>query len=214
MPKVIREKLSLLHDDMPPMPREQARSTIVAELTKLGHTLDDFESMDLDSVLGSASIAQVHRGTLRDGRDVAIKVQIPDNEPRMIADLENTRVLAEILQRTELRFDLVSPVVELKKQIALEFDFEHEAKCMHQLGWALRDVRGVSVPTAIPGFVSRRLLVMTYLDGVPLTKLERIFHGGNKRRIRIVGRKVLKKLATSYAKMILQDGYFHADCTF
>lgn len=214
IPVIIRKKLSILQDDMPPMPEAQAHYVIDEELHKLGTSISTvFSSLNLCNVIGSASIAQVHRGVLRRGNiDVAVKVQYPHMESLMLSDLANYRVLAEILQRTELKFDLVRPVQELARQIAMEFDFEAEAKGMMEIRHALRRVRTVSVPAAIPGLVSRRLLVMTYLDGVPLTKL-----GGKKlgdRAVRIVGRKVLNNLTACYGKMILKDGFFQADCEF
>lgn len=199
---------------MPPMSEAQAHHVIDDELQKLGTTISTvFSSLDLYNVIGSASIAQVHRGVLRQGNlDVAVKVQYPYMESVMLSDLANYRVLAEILQRTELKFDLVRPVQELARQIAMEFDFEAEARGMMEIRHALRRVRAVSVPAAIPGLVSRRLLVMTYLDGMPLTRL-----GGKKlgdHAVRVVGRKVLNNLTACYGKMILKDGFFQADCAF
>eukprot|EP00177_Eucheuma_denticulatum_P007143 GFKZ01012980.1.p1 GENE.GFKZ01012980.1~~GFKZ01012980.1.p1 ORF type:complete len:215 (-),score=33.44 GFKZ01012980.1:718-1362(-) len=202
----------MLQDDMPPMPESQARHVIEQELQRLGKTPAIFSSLDLGTVLGSASIAQVHRGALRDGNiDIAIKIQFPHMERIMLSDLANYRVLAEILQRTELKFDLVRPIQELAKQVAMEFDFEAEARGMTEIRGALRNVRGVSVPEVIPGLVSRRLLVMTYLDGVPLTKLDGKL---GDRAVRVLGRKVLRNLTDCYGKMILRDGFFQADCAY
>lgn len=213
VPMVIRRKLGILQDDMPPMSAEESRGVIDEELQKLGKTSAIFESLDLDNVLGSASIAQVHRGKLRGGQQVAVKVQFPEMEALMLSDLANYRVLAEVLQRTELKFDLVGPVKELAKQVAMEFDFVAEAEGMDEIRRALRQYRSVSVPAAVPGLVSRRLLVMTYLDGVPLTKLDgKLGKFRSDRAVRRIGRKVLENLTACYGKMILSDGFFQADC--
>lgn len=199
---------------MPPLPPETARLVVQQELHQLGHSMDVFEWLDLDNVLGSASIAQVHKGRLRNGHtDVAVKIQYPNVESLMMADLANFRALGEILQRTELKFDLVRPVHELKRQLSLEFDFKNEANNMAEIRYALRKVKQVCVPEAIPSLVSRRLLVMTFIDGVPLTKLDGSLANRGKRAVRYVGRRIMKNLTACYGKMILTDGFFQADCT-
>eukprot|EP00178_Gracilaria_changii_P010081 TRINITY_DN293_c0_g1_i1.p1 TRINITY_DN293_c0_g1~~TRINITY_DN293_c0_g1_i1.p1 ORF type:complete len:522 (+),score=99.59 TRINITY_DN293_c0_g1_i1:3506-5071(+) len=213
VPKVIRDTLRVLQDNMPPMDAPTTVQVIEHELHQLGLSMDVFESLDVHNVLGSASVAQVHRGRLRDGSvDVAVKIQFPNVERLMMADLANFRVLGEILQRTELKFDLVQPVQELSRQLAMEFDFRHEARNMAEIRYALRRVKQVSVPEAIPGLVSRRLLVMTFLDGIPLSKLDGALEKRGRRTVRLVGRRIMKNLTACYGKMILTDGFFQADC--
>eukprot|EP00737_Agarophyton_chilense_P004121 gb/GEZJ01005037.1/.p1 GENE.gb/GEZJ01005037.1/~~gb/GEZJ01005037.1/.p1 ORF type:complete len:578 (-),score=76.38 gb/GEZJ01005037.1/:655-2133(-) len=213
VPKVIRDTLRVLQDSMPPMDARTAYQVIQHELVNLGFSMDVFESLDVDNVLGSASVAQVHRARLRDSKlDVAVKVQFPNVQSLMMTDLANFRVLGEILQRTELKFDLVKPVQELSRQLALEFDFNNEARNMAEIRYALRKVRQVSVPEAIPGLVSRRLLVMTFIDGIPLTRLDGTLEKRGRRAVRLVGRKIMKNLTACYGKMILTDGFFQADC--
>lgn len=215
VPPVIRDKLRTLHDDMPRMPAAVAHAVLQSELRALGHDASIFEPIDYDSsVLGSASIAQVHRARLRDGGiDVALKLQHPRMEQLMMSDLANFRALGEILQRTELKFDLIRPVRELRRQLALEFDFLHEAKAMLRIRHSLASVRGVTIPIPINGLASRALLVMSFVDGAPLTRLARLTRNRSKRAVRLLGRKIMRRLAQSYAKMVLVDGYFHADCT-
>ena len=215
VPVIIRNKLSLLHDQMPPMPAEEVKSVIQNELNELGQgqISEIFEDLDLENVLGSASIAQVHRGRLRnENKDVAVKVQYPDMEKIMISDLANFRLLGQVLQKTELKFDLIRPVDELKKQISMEFDFQAEALGMTEIRLALSKIKSVTVPQVIPGLVTRRMLVMTYLEGLPMTSLERTLSNRGRRVVRQVGRKILKNLADCYGKMILTDGFFQADC--
>lgn len=217
VPPVIREKLARLHDDMPPMPSAQAQDTLHAEIHALQQPLGELAPLEFDSssLLGSASIAEVHRGTLASsGRPVAIKLQNPHIERLMMGDLANFRILGEILQRTELNFDLVSPIKELKAQIALEFDFLQEAAAMRHFHKALSKVPGVTVPLPVDGLVSRRLLIMSFVQGTPLTRLADAMPIKRKRAIRAVGKKILKRLAACYAKMVLTDGHFHADCMY
>ncbi|KAI0558467.1 hypothetical protein FGB62_209g02 [Gracilaria domingensis] len=189
VPKVIRDTLRVLQENMPPIDAPTARQVIEEELQKLCLAMDVFESLDVQTVLGSASIAQVHRGRLRNGKvDVAVKIRYPNIESPMIAELANFRSLGEILQPTELKFDLVRPVQELSRQLALEFDFKNEARNMAEIWHALRKVKQVSVLEAIPGLVSRRLLFMTFLDGMPLTKLDGALKKRGRRTVRLVRR--------------------------
>ena len=85
----------------------------------------------------------------------------------MALDLTNLRGLAAFLQSTDLKFDLTSAVDELAAQIKTEFDFTREARCMDNIGARLAIMkRRLVVPRSVPGLVTRKLLVMTYLDGI------------------------------------------------
>lgn len=117
VPEVIRRKLSRLQDDMPPLGAGEVRGIVEAELGRgVGEV---FERLELGEALGCASIAQVHWGVLKDGKEteVAVKVQMPQAAALMKADLGGFRVLARLLEKTELKFDLVRPVDELEAQL-------------------------------------------------------------------------------------------------
>ena len=224
MPSAYTSRLSRLHDDVPALPAARVRSLIERELR--GDLQAYFESIDLEHPVGSASIAQVHRAVWRASREeVAVKVQNPDAERFMRDDLRNLERLARFLQRTELRFDLVSAVQELQSQIALEFDFRREAAHMDSVGPRLvRRVSGLRVPRSI--FGTKKLLVMSFLQGESLAKLrqqqqekekereqgrgraEGVWSAAAKRRM---GKKLLDLLATVWAEQIFVLGKFHAD---
>lgn len=199
VPTVIRQRLAQLQDDMPPMDSTIARGVIEEELETLGFKISDvFASLSLYNVLGSASIAQVHRGRLRDslgGCPVAVKIQYPQGERRMKHDLGNFQFLASLLQRTEFAFDLVSPVTELRRQIVREFDFIQEANAMQTIGNALGGIRDVQIPKPFKQFSTKRMLVMQFVDGTPLSKIEaKLAHLPERTRTK-VARIVLKKMA-------------------
>jgi aarF domain-containing kinase len=151
------------------MDAAQVRAILTRELATLGRSFEDvFASFD-DEPLGSASVAQVHKATLAApaATTVAVKVQNPGAPALMALDLQNLRGLAFILQRTDLRFDLSSAVDELGAQVASEFDFEREARCMDDIGARLAGMRrSCAVPSSVRGLVTRRMLCMTYLDGI------------------------------------------------
>lgn len=126
---------------------------------------------------------------------VAVKVQYPGAAALMAHDIQHVRVWAKFLSKTEIAFDLVSAVDELDAQVALEFDFEREARVMDAIAGhidaALNDggqnndkkkgrrrrksstsSANVVVPRSVPGLVTRRVLTMGFVDGIPLTKLK------------------------------------------
>jgi predicted unusual protein kinase regulating ubiquinone biosynthesis (AarF/ABC1/UbiB family) len=96
----------------------------------------------------------------------------------MASDLRAVRTWARFLAKTEVGLDLVSAMNELESQVTLEFDFERKAAVMDAVGRSL-DRAGMShrvaVPWSIPGLVTPRLLTMTFMDGLPLSRLKVCF---------------------------------------
>ena len=104
----------------------------------------------------------------------------------MVGDLKNLRRVAEYLQKTEFKFDLLSSIVELQKQIVNEFDFNLEARNMDIIKKNLeRTIGQITVPRSI--FSTKRLLVMTFLEGQNLGKMaefkDKSFFGNNMPKI-------------------------------
>ena len=214
MPPQYCLKLSKLTDSVPHLEEEIIRAVIEGELK--GGVADHFTSLDLRKPLGAASIAQVHKGVWRaTGEAVAVKVQYPNAESLMTSDLKNIKVLAEFLQRTELKFDVLSAVRELQKQIANEFDFVREANNMDYMRDRLKTVKEVIVPRSI--FKTKSLLVMTFVEGDNLTKLAEF-----KTKVGIpsmaanvlkksVGLKLLNVLTKAWGEMIFEIRMLNAD---
>lgn len=214
MPSQYTKKLSTLHDSVPPLPADIIKKEIERELK--GPVESYFTELDLDKPLGSASIAQVHRGIWRStGEKCAVKVQYPNAESLMRGDLRNLRVLAEFLQRTELKFDVLSTIKELQKNIHNEFDFVNEAKNMAFMQAALKKpVPEVNLPRAL--FASKRVLVMTFVEGNNLGKLAEF--RANKLDVLIptfvkqrIGRKILDVLSKAWGEMIFNLQFFNSD---
>lgn len=225
LPEPFIRRLSRLHDSMPPMDAREAHRVVTSELG-VSRVSDVFSAFD-DVPLGAASIAQVHRARLRGGiggggggthaREVAVKVQYPGAEQLMLADLSSLLVLARMLQ-FELRFDLLSPVLELKRQIRREFDFVLEAASTERIRASLArspDARARSVKIPRIGAATRRVLIMEYLDGVPMMRLdEELRRRGirlSPRMRRRISRDMMHTVAACYGHMIMRDGFFQAD---
>jgi predicted unusual protein kinase regulating ubiquinone biosynthesis (AarF/ABC1/UbiB family) len=160
----------------------------------------------------------VHKATLREaggrvaraGDAVAVKVQNPGAAALMALDLQNLRGLAFVLQRTDLKFDLLSAVSELGAQVATEFDFAREARCMDHVAARLHCMRRrLVVPRAVPGLVTRRVLVMTFLDGIQVTRLrDRL---ASPAAARAATSRILGAVTEAYGRMIFTPGPFQAD---
>ena len=159
-------------------------------------------------------MAQVHLGVWRKtGEKVAVKIQYPTAERLMKGDLKNLRALAEFLQKTEFKFDLLSSIKELQKQIANEFDFITEARNMDYMYHELhKRVPEVTLPRSI--FASRRALVMTYLDGDNLCRLAEFKDKDRNIPIWIkhrIGKGLLDVLAKAWGVMLFDLKFFNAD---
>lgn len=145
---------------------------------------------------------------------VAVKIQYPNSLPTMTMDLENIRVWADFLSKTEIKFDMVSAVDELAKQIKLEFDFSREARIMNAVAKQFDGLNHkIVVPRSIPALVTQRLLVMDFIDGIPITKMKEQtkFQNLSEATKRLAARQILSKVSEAYGRMILLDGLFQAD---
>eukprot|EP00238_Polyblepharides_amylifera_P014371 CAMPEP_0196587874 /NCGR_PEP_ID=MMETSP1081-20130531/58874_1 /TAXON_ID=36882 /ORGANISM="Pyramimonas amylifera, Strain CCMP720" /LENGTH=432 /DNA_ID=CAMNT_0041910197 /DNA_START=162 /DNA_END=1460 /DNA_ORIENTATION=+ len=219
VPQQVCESLSRLQDKVPAMKPEMVRQIIETEFSP--RTLKDlFQEIDLESTLGSASIAQVHRGRLRTphqendgkGQEIAVKVQFPDAERKMRADFWNLRKLAAILEKYDLPVQLSGAIDELEGQVKLEFDFRNEAKFMDAISDNLKSMkRQVCIPRSVPGLVTKRVLVMDYLEGVQLAELSRLTQAYSERARKAAARRILTRLSKAYGRMMLVDGVFQAD---
>jgi len=212
MPTHYTDRLSKLHDDVPPMDEKQVRRIVERELR--GPVEKFFTELDLKNPVGAASIAQVHVGVWRStGQKVAVKIQYPNAERLMTGDLRNLRALAEFLQKTEFKFDLLSSIKELQKQIVNEFNFPLEAKNMDLMHHALSAaVPEVSIPRSIVS--TRRLLVMSFVEGDNLCRLAEFKKESKAMPLWVkqrLGRKILDTLAKVWGEMIFEMRFFNAD---
>lgn len=211
-PKEYSEKLNVLVDSVNPLPFDVVRQVIEEELLE-GYPLDDvFEYVDPDP-LGSASIAQVHRARLKDGREIAVKVQRPNVEARLLDDIGVIKSLAQQFQGVT-PVDYYAVFSEIGDQLKEEFDFCLEAFAMDSVAGTLQSAgSSLLIPRSIPGLVSRRVLCMDFIPGQSLAKLGKQTDGTSmdSRRAKAVGLKILQSLTSAFGTMILEEGFFHAD---
>ncbi|GLI67120.1 hypothetical protein VaNZ11_011328 [Volvox africanus] len=209
LPQPYTESLSRLLDRLPPAPYRVVRRTITADLGVPPEVL--FGELD-PFPLASATIAQVHRGQLPDGRPVVVKVQHGPAHRMMRSDLANLSALSGLMEAAglQLGFDHGSLVREYNVQVPLEFDFGREARVASAIRTSLESaaesypaLRRVVVPRMVPSHSGHRVLTMEYLDGVPILDI-----AGMDLAVR---HALMTSLILAYGIMILRDGLFHSD---
>ena len=166
---VYQRALARLQDNAPPMPAELAAEVIERELG----APPDVVFAEFDPVpLGAASIGQVHRGRLHDGRAVAIKVQYPGVDEAIRADLKNTELLATFLQVVKglmpdlLALDVRSVANEVSLRIGEEIDYLVEADNQMSFADAYRGHPYIRVPEIVRELTTSRVLTMDLAEGM------------------------------------------------
>lgn len=156
-----REKLAVLRDQAPKQPFPVMRKVVETELGPLRHTFADFD----ESPIAAASIGQVYRATLRDGRDVAVKVQYPGIEDAIRADMRNLALFAKFWRKTIPTLGATAVLEEIATNFESELDYPREAQTQHHVAQQFRGHPFIVVPDSVPEATSRRVLVTEYLDG-------------------------------------------------
>eukprot|EP00793_Prasinoderma_coloniale_P001180 PRCOL_00006171-RA len=227
-PPAFARELAAMQDSVPPMDPALARAVVERELLETPRTgvrLEDAFSEFDDEPVGSASVAQVHRAVLAgSGREVAVKVQRPAVEPKMLGDVGNlTSLFGLPFLREAFPVDYYVVFSELGAQLVQEFDFTIEARNQEIIRGRLgKDpatgrprVSPVRVPAVVDGMVAPRCMVMDFVRGVPLSRAgeemaKRGIEPGSPES-KLFGRKLLSSLTQAFGCMILEDGLFHAD---
>ena len=205
MPEVYVQELSRLQDHVEPFPYEQVVEIVERELgVRVSKAFADFES----EPLAAASIAQVHRATMRDGRLVAVKVQRPGIEEQITTDLEAIAEIAAFADRHSeagRRFGFEDMAAEFRRSMLHELDFRREARSLATLAENLAQFERIVIPTPIDDFTTDRVLTMTFVRGHKVTALNRAVLSD------VDGDALVRELFAAYLKQVLVDGFFHAD---
>jgi len=202
LPRAYVGVLSELQDRVPPRAMEQIEPFVRAEI---GKPLEDvFAEIDREPI-ASASLAQVHRARLHDGREVAVKVQYPEIEEVVHNDLANFKFFVKVLSKLERNFDFTIVIREVEKYVPLELDFLNEAKNAERMKTCLAKRTDVFVPGVIREYSARRVLLTEYAPGVRVTDIEGLRAAG------VEPREMADRLIDLFSEMVLVHGFFHAD---
>ena len=171
LPPVYLEALGRLQDKVAPVSVADVYQTIEEDLqVKVSKAFSWFD----EAPLASASLGQVHRATLRDGRDVVVKVQrpgIPEQVKNDLAALDEIAAFADQHTQTGRRYEFAPMVREFRKALMGELDYKQEANHLRTLGRNLAEFDRIVVPAPIADYVSARVLTMNYITGTKVTAL-------------------------------------------
>lgn len=199
------EDLSRLRDALPPFSSDIARKTIEEELqATIGALFSTFD----DRPVAAASIAQVHRATTKDGKEVAVKILRPNIEAAFARDLDVFFWIAEMLEQRPAfrRMKPLEVVRTLKETVFFELDLRLEAAAAAELAENVkRHNTGFRVPAIDWNLTSRRVMTMDWVEGIPLADVEAIKRAG------FSPDEILGKASRSLFAQVFQDGFFHAD---
>jgi ubiquinone biosynthesis protein len=200
LPAAFVAPLRGLHDRVPARPLAKLRDHVEREL---GKPIDDVFSHVEPTALAAASLAQVHRATLKTGGDVVIKIQYPEARRLFPIDLGSLRRAVRVARWLNRGLDLRVLVDELAEFVVLELDFEREAASTARIRANLAGDPTVVVPAV--HFATGKLLVLEFLSGTPLSAAERLREHG------VDLRDIARRVAQLYATMIFEHGFFHGD---
>ena len=204
IPPLLLEELAQLQDQLPGFDSELAMACIEEDL---GGPVEDFyEQLDRDPI-SAASLGQVHKGILKSGQKVAVKVQRPGLREQITLDLYIVRNIASWLNTNIglIRSDLVALIDELGKRVFEEMDYINEANNAEKFGVLHQHNPRIAVPVIYHEATSRRVLTMEWIDGVKLTNLEGV------REMGIDPDDMVEVGVNCSLQQLLEHGFFHAD---
>lgn len=194
--------LAPLQDSMPPRSWPEVEKAINRELGR--PAADIFAEIEHEPI-AAASIGQVHRARLHDGREVAVKVQYPDIANLIATDMAVLEQVVKAIARLEPSIQLQPIIDYLNETLPLELDFKHEAASMDSLRKALAYRPDVVVPEVVKELSTERLLVMEFIQGIKITDKQGLEQAG------ISPQEVARLLNDLYADQMLHLGILHAD---
>jgi predicted unusual protein kinase regulating ubiquinone biosynthesis (AarF/ABC1/UbiB family) len=205
LPVPYLEALARLQDDVEPFSFKEVEEIVTEELgVRLSKAFASFDAQPV----AAASLGQVHRAEMRDGRQVVVKVQRPGIREIVLKDLEILQGIAEFLDNhteTGRRYEFSMILVELRKSLLRELDYRQEARHLLTFNQNFREFERIVVPQPVEDYSTSRVLVMDYIEGKKVTALSPLA------LMDLDGYQLAEDFFRAYLKQILVDGIFHAD---
>ena len=205
LPVAYLEALARLQDQVQPFSFAEVERIVTEELgVRISKAFTDFEA----TPIAAASLGQVHRATLRDGRVVAVKVQRPGIREQIVEDLEAFTEIAQLLDKhadAGRLYQFEKMVEEFRKTLLRELDYRQEAQSLLTLRENLAEFQRIFVPAPLLDLTTSRVITMDYVFGQKITSLSSLT------RMELDGAGLAEELHKAYLKQILIDGFFHAD---
>ena len=205
LPDAYLKALARLQDKVKPFAYAEVEEVVMTELgVRISKAFSRFEV----EPMAAASLGQVHRAALRDGRAVVVKVQRPNIRRQIAEDFEVLEQIARFLDAytamgRRLRFLVI--LEEFRLTIQQELNYEREAHNLIALGKNLKEFKLIQVPQPVPDYSTRSILTMEEVDGQKITAL------GPLALRDLQGAPLAEELFKAYLQQVLVDGLFHAD---
>ena len=194
--------LQQLQDDVHPLTFESLQPTLKEDLSAQWDSM--VESID-ETPLATASIAQVHRGKLTDGKEVVFKIRRPKIDAIIESDLHILRFLLDrfLIEFPEMElFDPRGMFLEFERALSAELDFGLELKNLQRFHKSFYHMEGIRFPEAVEGLCTDRILCMEFLQGTPIRKAREKGYD-----MEVIGERYLSLAYT----MLFDHGFFHGD---
>jgi predicted unusual protein kinase regulating ubiquinone biosynthesis (AarF/ABC1/UbiB family) len=184
--EIYQEQLAKLRTDAPAMPWEKVERVLAEEYDDepLSELFTDFER----EAFAAASIGQVHRAELLDGRRVAVKIQYPGIAEALDADLRNAGTIVRLARALAPGLDAKAIADELRERVMEELDYEYEAQNQRTFSRAYREHPFIYVPEVITRLSRRRVLVTELVEGIGFDEIKQLPHDRRSRFGEIVFR--------------------------
>ncbi|XP_070589895.1 aarF domain-containing protein kinase 1 isoform X1 [Erythrolamprus reginae] len=202
LPEEYTRTLKILHSQAPQSSRQEIEQVIQEDLGKgINELFASFE----DIPLGAASLAQVHKAVLQDGRTVAVKVQHPKVQAQSSKDILLMEILILVVKQIFPDFEFMWLVDEAKKNLPLELDFLNEGKNAEKVAYMLRCFDFLKVPKIYWELSTRRVLFMEFMEGGQVNDKDYMDRNG------INVSEISRNLGKIYSEMIFVNGFVHCD---
>jgi len=205
IPPPYAKALSRLQDSVEPFPFADVERIVTEELgVRLSRAFSWFDA----TPLASASLGQVHRATLRDGRQVVVKVQRPGIKERIAEDMEALAELAEFADKHSeagRKYGFGELLEQFRRSLLGELDYRREATNLTTLARIVGKYDRLVIPEPIDDYTTATVLTMDYVSGRKITEL------GPLAKMEFDGCPLAEQLFEAYLDQILIEGFFHAD---
>ena len=205
LPPAYTTALSRLQDSVEPFPTDQVRALIAEEL---GAEVKDVYAEFDDVPVAAASLGQVHRATLRNGREVAVKIQRPGAREDVRADMSTLARLASLADKSTglgRTYGFGRLLREFERSLNLELDYRREARNLMRFGELTRHYDRLLVPEPVLRLTSGKVLTMSYVHGRKVTEV------GHLGLIDLDAAPIVEQLFRAYLRSMLVEGFLHAD---
>lgn len=203
LPKEYCDELAKLRSNVEPMSFDDVKVILEEELGNINEIFSEISNTSI----GSASIAQVHKARLMTGENVVIKVQRKNIYETMTLDVKLLKKAINLLHLNSIIkiTDLNAVIDEIYNVAKEEMNFELEAMHLEEFKENNIDIAYVTVPKVYKNYVTKKVIVMEYIDGISLKEKDTLIEQGYDLE------EIGLKLSNNYIKQALDDGFFHAD---